>query len=395
MLLRTFLLASGLLRAPSAAARRLRWLLAALVLPCLHTAALAQATYTIVFGPENSTPSAIDNAGRIAGQLAGRAFVWDGTAILDIGTLGGESGTALALSDNGYVTGSAARPDGSSHAFLYRAGALRDIGQLGMASSGSGVNASGQVAGTWVDAAGEDHAFLYSDGVARDIGSLGANSARATGINAAGEVVGSSFLPGFTAFHAFLYRDGTMRDLGTLGGPSSAAAAINDAGQVAGSSFIDADIEHAFLYSEGVMRDLGSLGGALTQARALNEAGMVVGFSSYADDVPGIDFSSAFLYRDGVLHDLNLLLERPGVWTLLDAVGINDAGQIAAYACTAFGDCRAVRLDPIAAIPEPQPAALWLAGLAGLGIAEAARRRNAGARRRAPRKARVFVFPTY
>lgn len=371
-----------------------RWLLAPLLFSCLHTAAQAQAAYTIVFGPENSAPATIDNAGRIAGQLAGRAFVWDGTVILDIGTLGGESGTALALSDNAYVTGSAARPDGSSHAFLYRGGALRDIGQLGVASSGTGVNARGQVAGTWVDAAGEDHAFLYSDGIARDIsdlgGSAGAGSARATGINAAGDVVGSSFLPGFTAFRAFLYRDGVMRDLGTLGGPSSSAAAINDAGQIAGTSFIDADLEHAFLYSEGVMRDIGSLGGAFTQARALNEAGMVVGFSTYADDVPGIDFSSAFLYRDGTMLDLNLLVDRPGVWSVLDAVGINDAGQIAAYACTALGDCRAVRLDPIAAIPEPQPAALWLAGLAGLGIAAAVRRCTSP--RRAPGRARVLIF---
>lgn len=84
-------------------------LMASLLFACVHTAALAQA-YTIVFGPENSAPSAIDNAGRIAGQLAGRAFLWDGAASLDIGTLGGESGTALALSDNGFVTGSAAVP---------------------------------------------------------------------------------------------------------------------------------------------------------------------------------------------------------------------------------------------------------------------------------------------
>ena len=367
-----------------------RWLRAPLLpvpllLACLYAPALAQPTYTIVFGPENSAPSAIDNAGRIAGELAGRAFVWDGGTILDIGTLGGESSNALALSDNGFVTGSAARPDGSSHAFLYRSGVLRDIGQLGVASSGTGVNERGQVAGTWVDAAGEDHAFLYTDGVARDIGSLGSNSARATGINAAGDVVGSSFLPDFSAFRAFLYRDGVMRDLGTLGGPSSSAAAINDAGQVAGTSFIDDDIEHAFLYSDGVLRDIGSLGGALTQARGLNEAGMVVGLSTYADDVPGIDFSSAFLYREGTMFDLNLLVDRPGVWTLLDAVGINDAGQIAAYACTALGDCRAVRLDPIPAIPEPQPAALWLSGLAGLWTALVARRK-------ARRRARVFIF---
>ena len=352
-----------------------RWLLLPLLF-CLHACALAQASYTLVFGPENSSPSAIDNAGRIAGQLAGRAFVWDGSTILDIGTLGGPGSTALGLSENGFVTGGADRQDGSSAAFLYRGGTLTDIGQLGTSSAGTGVNASGQVAGTWVDEAGENHAFLYSGGVARDIGNLGANAARATGINAAGDVVGSSFIADFAAFHAFLYQGGSMRDLGTLGGPSSAAAAINDAGQIAGNSFIDDDIQHAFLYSDGLMQDIGSLGGVFTDARALNALGHVVGLSTYADDVPGFDFSSAFVYQGGVMLDLNLVTERPGLWTVLDAVGINDAGQIAAFACTEFGDCRAVRLDPIPAIPEPQPAALWLAGLAGLGLASGVRRRE-------------------
>jgi probable HAF family extracellular repeat protein len=336
------------------------WLAAALLLACVHVAAQAPPTYTIVFGPENSVPSAIDKAGRVAGQVAGRAFLWNGAAIADIGTLGGASSTALALAGNGFATGAADRADGSSRAFLYAAGTLRDIGQLGLSSLGAGVNSSGQVAGTWVDDAGENHAFLYSGGVARDIGNLGANSARATGINEAGAVVGSSFLADFSAFHAFLYRDGRMRDLGTLGGPSSSAAAINEAGQVAGTSFIDDDIQHAFLYSEGVMRGIGSLGGALTEARALNAAGMVVGWSTYAGDLPGLDFSRAFLYRDGSMSDLNLLVERPGAWTLLDAVGINDAGQIAAYACTGFGDCRAVRLDPIPAMPgRGGPRSCW------------------------------------
>jgi len=352
-----------------------RWLFVPL-LCCLHACALAQAAYTLVFGPEQSTPAAIDNAGRIAGQLAGRAFVWDGANLLDLGSLGGPGSTALALSNNGLVTGGADRPDGAGVAFLYGAGPLRDIGQLGVASQGMGVNASGQVAGTWVDAGGENHAFLYSGGVARDIGNLGADSARASGINAAGAVVGSSFLADFAAVHAFLYQGGAMRDLGTLGGPASAAAAINDAGQIAGTSFIDADTAHAFLYSGGVLQDIGSLGGALTEARALNGDGHVVGFSTYADDEPGVDFSSAFVYRDGLLRDLNLVTERPGVWTLLDAVGINDAGQIAALACTGAGDCRAVRLDPLPAIPEPRPAALMLIGLATLGAGRLLRRRT-------------------
>lgn len=141
-----------------------------------------------------------------------------------------------------------------------------------------------------------------------------------------------------------------------FGPENSSPAAIDNAGHIAGQL----------------------AGRAFTEARALNEAGMVVGYSTSADDLPGVDFSSAFLYRDGTMFDVNLLVDRPGAWTVIDAAGINDAGQIAAFACTAFGDCRAVRLDPIAAIPEPQPGALWLAGLMGLGMATAARRRTRG-----------------
>jgi len=357
-------------------------LLALLLFACACMPALAQPAYALVFGPENSSASAIDREGRIVGQAGGLAFLWDGATVSELGTLGGPGSAAFGISDTGLVTGAADRLDGSSHAFLYDGG-LADIGQLGVSSSGAGVNRSGQVAGTWVDEAGENHAFLYSQGVARDIGNLGANSARATGINRAGAVVGSSFLEGLTSFQAFLYsasgNTSSITALGTLGGPSSWAAAINDNWQVAGTSYIDDDTQHAFLYSGGVMQDIGSFGGAFTEARGLNNNGWVVGFSTYADDVPGIDFSSAFLYRDGSMFDLNLIVDRPGVWSILDAYGINDAGQIAATACTEFGDCRAVLLNPV---PEPQPAALLLAGLvlggAWTGLRRRTRRQAAG-----------------
>jgi len=339
-----------------------RLLFSLLLFACACMPARAQPAYALVFGPENSSPGGIDNNGRIVGQAGGLAFVWDGGNIIELGTLGGAGSAAFGISNNGFVTGGSDRLDGSSHGFLYD-GVLNDIGQLGVASSGAAVNSAGQVAGTWVDDAGENHAFLYSAGVARDIGNLGANSARALGINEAGDVVGSSFLTDFTAFQAFLYRDGAMRSLGTLGGPSSWAADINDNGQVAGTSYIDDETPHAFLYSDGVLNDIGSFGGGFTEARGLNNAGWVVGFSTYADDIPGIDFSSAFVYRDGTMFDLNAIVERPGVWSILDAYGINDVGQIAATACTQEGDCRAVLLNPVPAVPEPQPGALLIAGL--------------------------------
>lgn len=103
---------------------------------------------------------------------------------------------------------------------------------------------------------------------------------------------------------------------------------------------------HAFMYNGGAMVDIGSFGGPYTEARALNNAGMVVGYSTRANDVPGQSFSHAFLYRDGMMVDLNDLVAKRGLWTVRDAVGINDAQQIAAHACTEHGDCRAVLLEP-------------------------------------------------
>lgn len=351
-------------------------LMLCVLLACAR-AAFAQPAYVLVFGPENSSPGAINRAGSLVGQASGEAFLWEGGATVGLGGMGGSA--AFGISNNGLITGAADRPDGSIHAFLFD-GSLRDIGQLGVASSGAGVNRAGQVAGTYVDEAGENHAFLYSGGVMRDIGNLGANSARATAISERGEVVGSSFLEGFTSLQAFFYyRSGNISSiaaLGTLGGPSSWANAINNNLQIAGASYIDDDTLHAFLYEQGVMRDIGSLGGAFTEARGINDVGWVVGYSTYADDVPGIDFSSAFLYRDGAMFDLNLIVERPGLWSILDAYDINEAGQIAATACTDFGDCRAVRLDPIPAVPEPQPAALLLAGLVLGGAWTGLRRRT-------------------
>ena len=56
--------------------------------------------------------------------------------------------------------------------------------------------------------------------------------------------------------HAFFWQSGAMVDLGTLGGSSSLAAGINAAGQVIGNSFLPGDVtERAFLWKDGVMID--------------------------------------------------------------------------------------------------------------------------------------------
>ena len=351
-----------------------RLLLCALLCAPLLVASVptgAAPAFSISFLPTNTFAYSINQSGQFAGESdfppgVRHAALWtslDGPR--DLGTLG-EFSSAEAISNNGLVVGYSVLTSGFIHGFLYANDTLTDIGTLtGGNSFAYGVNASGVVVGEADDPDGTFHPFVYANGVMTELGATSLVYGQAQGINDAGAIAGGGQFIGSEYAHAFLYSDGVLRDLGTLGGPASFAFAVNDRGQVAGTSFIDDDLEHMFLYSDGVMQDIGSLGGPLTGTRALNNLGMVVGYSTYPGDEPGVVFSKATLYQDGVVYDLNNLVDtQEGLWTLTDAVAINDARQILVNACTGFGDCRTALLTPV---PEPPTLLLLVAGLLTVG----------------------------
>src|SRR5579864_2466778 len=231
--------------------------------------------------------------------------------VTDLGTLGGSFAFAIGINDSGEVVGYSAfanPPPGygySSHAFLYSNGMMKDLGTLGSPcddlsdSFAKAINASGQVVGG-SNLPGDirnytSHAFLYSNGTMTDLGTLGGTSSYANGINDSGQVVGVSSLPGDSAYHAFLYNNGAMKDLGTLGASTSSAYGINDSGQVVGASGLPGNSgSHTFLYSNGTMTDLGTLGGCCSEGYGINASGEVVGRASISGYPAWV--TVAFLY---------------------------------------------------------------------------------------------------
>ncbi len=217
--------------------------------------------YTDVVDPsavDGSYAVAINDAGTIAGyyldNLAiSHLFIVDGSG--HVTNPGDPSGATagvqpVAINRSGEVVGDYSASDGA-HGFIYSGGggyttiddpnALdtsgHDLSSLGTVVTG--INAAGDVVGTYYDGSNSAHGFIYSAGGYTDINDpLAVNGTYATGINDAGEVVGYYRDSQFTA-HGFVYSGGSHGVFVNFsepdaGGGGTIALAINNAGQVVG-----------------------------------------------------------------------------------------------------------------------------------------------------------------
>ena len=325
---------------------------------------LATPLYRMTLLPQDFNASRLNDAGHVVGTARGGAAIWSPTSTAYLASLlPGSEG--LAINNRGAVAGLI-----GTNAFVIDSGAVSIFGEVSLETWATAINDAGQVAGFTNDIFSRIRAFTYAAGAFTDLGSFGGDISMANAINASGQAAGFSTRPGDGGDwadperYASVYRDGAQHDLGSLGGRISEANDINDAGFVAGwSSLSDGITERPFLFApdQGRMLDLGTLGGVVGRANALNSAGLVVGLS----DIGGGSFDyHAFVYGAGVMADLNTLVAEQGDWVFVSAADINDVGHILAQACRGgLDDCRAVRLDLIAAVPEPGAWAMLATGL--------------------------------
>jgi probable HAF family extracellular repeat protein len=322
-------------------------------------------------------------------------------SVNDLGTLGSSSAIGFKINNSGTAVGWAETVDGYSQAFQsVNGGPLQPLASISASDSyASGINSAGVIAGTayvngqphgviWSGAignapgtsdlgagifvtgindpgiviGGNGHAFILTNGVYSDLGVLlGGDWSSASGINQSGTVVGDSSVSSGN-FRGFVWNPQSgMVELGTLGGLNSHATAINNSGEVVGHASLPSGYEHAFSAVGAIMTDLGTLGGS-SYAYGINDSGTIVGYSWPASS----DNPHAFVYLNGIMIDLNSLVPSGAGWQLVEAYGINNAGQIVGEGLL-NGQSHAFRLDPafvpgigtiattfsITSVPEP------------------------------------------
>jgi uncharacterized membrane protein len=233
---------------------------------------------------------------------------------------------------------------------------LRELGSLeGPGAAASGINASGDIVGSSNDSLGAPHATVWRAGdyAPRALPQLRqpAWGSSATAINTAGDIAGNTYT--FNGYLATFWPagGGASRDLGTLPGASSSVVrGMNDAGDVVGDSYLPNGTRATLWAASGAPpRDLGP-----GSARAINSAGAIVGSTLLSD---GRYQATLWPAGGGAPQSLGTL--EPGASS--SAAGINDAGDVVG---ASWGG------------NEPGGATLWSAGsgaprILGDGSAEA------------------------
>lgn len=254
----------------------------------------------------------------------------------NLGTLGGSTSIARAISSNGLVAGYSTTATGTTHAFLWQNGVMQDLGTLGgNMSMACGVNSKGEVVGwsTTATTGSVPRAFLWRNGTMEDLGTLAGQETEALAVNDSSQIVGYSVISGGMAVHPFLWQNESMRDLGTILGYSAIASSINSTGDIAGWFYSTASHAYgAFLLHEGVATDLGSLPSINGDyyANDINDSGQVVGTVRNQFGV-----TRPVWWQNGVIQDLGT----PDTFGYANA--INNSGQVVGYTYTDAAQSRA------------------------------------------------------
>ena len=253
-----------------------------------------------------------------AGNAAAHAFLWNGSMMQDLGTLGGTftSSTGGAINASGQVAGRAFPPDGvlelpgsgGEHAFLWDGSSMQDLGTLGGTSSRpAAINDSGQVAGS-SDTAGNAavHAFLWDGSTMQDLGTLGGTNSFPRTINDSGQVTGFSRTAGTAALHAFLWSGGILYDLNALINPADPLQPyvtleigddINDLGQILANG-CDSRTGECHAYVATVVSDSDITPDAFSFASQTGVAPDTM-ITSNAVTITGIDVPAAIIVTNG------------------------------------------------------------------------------------------------
>jgi probable HAF family extracellular repeat protein len=194
-----------------------------------------------------------------------------------------------------------------------------------------------------------EYAFVLREGVASALPSLGADSVQPVAVNSTLAVGNGQFeIGGQSGALIWSLATGGTEVLRTVDGSVNHvyAEGLSTAGHVTGFYWAPANPQgnKAFVWFQGRAQTLATLPDHSSHAYAVNAQGQVVG--SHCTSRPGTQDCHATVWTNGERLDLNTMATPPAGYTLVQATGINDQGQISGWMFSAPKAYRAFVLTP-------------------------------------------------
>lgn len=225
--------------------------------------------------------------------LGGLSTAWAQSYVgpTDLGTLGGNRSSALAISADGKVVAGYAYDAGNNQlaaSWMNGAASPSSLGTLGgNLSEARGLSADGQIiVGYATTAAGFMRAVSWTNGVISDLGTLGGNDSSAKAISADGKTIVGTAFDATNHSYAVSWSNGanTPTNLDSLaaGATSTADDVSADGKVIIGNSYNATNFLRAVSWTNGATTptDLGTLGGTYSGANKVSADGkVIIGFS--------------------------------------------------------------------------------------------------------------------
>lgn len=329
----------------------------------------------------------LNNLGQLAGSIvtadgSTHAALWRAGVVTDLGSSGvGTSSVAVDVNDRGEAIGSI----GNSATYWNRRGAVTDFGANNQFVD---INNRGQIVGT----AGGNRATLWTRGTATRLTVIGEPIERsyAHGINDKGQVVGYADVNGGVGTHAMFWNGsgGVALDLSAESGPDSVysqAFDINNRGEIGGFTQFAQTLIGGVLTESHMRASTWDREGNLTLLGRFEDTyvGIPQSYEEYFVSVLSINDKGqavgaygkqgATMFYRGIATNLNDFLDDNTLaegWRIATATDINNKGWITGTAVNSLtGEIHSYLLalgrgaDSVGAVPEPST---WLMALSGL-----------------------------
>lgn len=247
-------------------------------------------------------PTAINNAGQVAGQAGGQAFRWENGVFTPLGTLGGAESYANDLNDSGVVVGWAHDAAGLKKSFRWD-GAMTNLDEsTTLEGVAEGINNLGEIVG-WRTNGNVYRSVMWDEIRINGQFIFGSSNHKALGINDSSEVIGITLFSNGEPDEGFYWNgiDSPSSFTDEIGSSYFPYAGINNNGLTAGevSSGIESGAHYLVLgHRSSTHIDLLSTNDTFSTSLGLNDQDLIVGQSGMAPFIYELTSHSLFNVND-------------------------------------------------------------------------------------------------